>query len=440
MSCKTAVSWLLSVLTLICIPALAHAQEAATAINAADTVWVLVSAALVMLMVPGLAFFYSGMVHSNNVVATIMHSYMKLCTITLVWVLWGYSLAFGQSHGGLIGGFDFLGFVGVGQEALSEDVQVPHYIFAMFQGMFAIVTAAIITGAFAERVRLGPILIFSTLWITVVYAPVAHWVWGGGWIATQLEALDFAGGAVVHINSGVAGLIAALILGRRIRLKASDEETRPHNLPLVVLGASLLWFGWFGFNAGSALGANGLAALAFANTAIAGAAGGFGWFAVELFHKQRSTAIGIISGSVAGLVSITPAAGFVTPLASIAIGLIGSVICYWAVMMIKPRFGYDDSLDAFGIHGVGGLWGALATGIFATTAVNEGGANGLLYGGSDLFVAEVLASLAVIAYSAVATYAVLQVLRLFVKVRVSEEEEAKGLDATQHGEVGYVLS
>lgn len=420
-------------------PSLALAQEA-VAINAADTVWLLVSAALVMLMVPGLAFFYSGMVHSNNVVATLMHSYMKLCTITLVWVLWGYSFAFGGGSSGLFGGFDYLGFQGVTGDAVSEDIPVPHYIFAMFQGMFAVVTAAIITGAFAERVRLGPVLLFSTLWITVVYAPVAHWVWGGGWIHRTIGALDFAGGAVVHINSGVAGLIAALILGRRIRLNKREQENRPHNLPLVVLGAALLWFGWFGFNAGSALGANGLAALAFANTAIAAAAGGFGWFVVELMDKRRSTALGIISGSVAGLVAITPAAGFVAPLSSIAIGLVGGFVCYWAVMVLKPKLGYDDSLDAFGIHGVGGLWGAIATGLFATTSVNPAGANGLFYGSADLLIAEILASLAVIAYSAVATFVVLQFMRIFVQMRVSEEEEVKGLDSTQHGEVAYVLS
>jgi ammonium transporter, Amt family len=428
----------LAMLVVFLFPGAVQAQDVIP-INAADTAWLLVSAALVMLMVPGLAFFYSGMVQSNNVVATIMHSYMKLCTVTLVWVLWGYSLAFGGGGGGFFGGFDFLGFNGVTGEALSADVPVPHYIFAIFQGMFAVVTAAIITGAFAERVRLGPILAFSALWITFVYAPVAHWVWGGGWIATKLEALDFAGGAVVHINSGVAGLVAALVLGRRIRF-TRPENHRPHNLPLVVLGASLLWFGWFGFNAGSALGANGLAALAFANTTIAAAAGGFGWFVIEALHKERTTAIGIISGSVAGLVGITPAAGFVTPLSAIAIGLIAGGVCYWAVMVIKPRLGYDDSLDAFGIHGVGGLWGAIATGLFATTSVNPAGADGLFYGSSDLLVAEILASLAVIVYSAVATFVVLQVLRIFVQVRVSEEEEAKGLDTTQHGEVGYVLN
>lgn len=417
-------------------PALA---QDAVAINPADTVWLLVSAALVMIMVPGLAFFYSGMVHSHNVVATIMHSYMKLCVISLVWVLWGYSLAFGASHYGLIGGFDFLGFEGVNGSALSESVRVPHYIFAMFQGMFAVVTAAIITGAFAERVRLGPILVFSTLWITVVYAPVAHWVWGGGWIASRLGALDFAGGAVVHINSGVAGLIAALVLGRRIN-RHESEENRPHNLPLTVLGASLLWFGWFGFNAGSALGANELAALAFANTNIAAAAGGLGWFVLEWKHRQRSTALGIISGSVAGLVGITPAAGFVTPLSAIVIGLGGGLICYWAVAIIKPKLGYDDSLDAFGIHGVGGLWGAIATGLFATTSVNPAGANGLFYGNPSLLWAEIAASAAVIAYSAIATFLVLQLVRRCVRVRVTVEEEAKGLDKTQHGETAYVLS
>lgn len=430
------VPFLLFTLLAFAFPAFAQEEVAAVAINAADTAWVLVASALVMIMVPGLAFFYSGMVQSHNVVATIMHSYTKLCTISLVWVLWGYSLAFGASHYGFIGGFDFLGFRNLSGAAVNEAVPIPQYLFAMFQGMFAVVTAAIITGAFAERVRLGPILIFSTIWITVVYAPVAHWVWGGGWIASQLGALDFAGGAVVHINSGVAGLIAALVLGRRL----NGNGERPHNLPLTVMGASLLWFGWFGFNAGSALGANGLAALAFANTNIAAAAGGFGWYIVEVWHKKRSTALGIISGSVAGLVGITPAAGFVEPLAAIVIGLGGGLICYWAVAVVKPKLGYDDSLDAFGIHGVGGLWGAIATGLFATTAVNPSGADGLFYGNASLLWAELAASAAVIAYSAIATFIVLRLLRSFVRIRVSEAEEAKGLDRTQHGEVGYVLS
>lgn len=425
-------------------PAFAADVADVIAINTADTAWLLVATALVMIMVPGLAFFYSGMVHSTSVVATIMHSYMKLCVITLVWVLWGYTLAFGPTQGGFIGGLDFLGLQGVTGDALSDAVRIPHYLFVMFQAMFAVITAAIITGAFAERVRLGPVLLFSTLWVTFVYAPVAHWVWGGGWIATQLKALDFAGGAVVHINSGVAGLVAALVLGRRARVKAKKKdktaEPRPHNVPLTILGASLLWFGWFGFNAGSALASNGLAALAFATTMIAAAAGGTGWFLMELLLKGRSTALGIISGSVAGLVAITPAAGFVTPMASIAVGFGGAVLCFWAVNVLKPKLGYDDSLDAFGIHGVGGFWGAIATGLFATTSVNAAGADGFFYGNPSLLTAELLASLAVIVYSAIATYLVLQLVRVFVRIRVSPEEEAKGLDATQHGEVGYSLS
>jgi Amt family ammonium transporter len=415
------------------------AADATLPINSGDTAWMLIATALVMLMTPGLAFFYSGMVHSTNVVATIMHSYMKLCVIMLVWVGWGFSLSFGATHGGWIGGFDFLGLSGVGQAPVDGNATIPYVLFAMYQGMFAVITAAIITGAFAERVRLGPILAFSVLWITLVYAPVAHWVWGGGWIMTELKALDFAGGAVVHINSGVAGLVAALCLGRRVSF-INGVENRPHNLPQMILGAALLWFGWFGFNAGSALAANGLAALAFANTAIAGAAGAVAWFVVESSHRHKITSLGIISGSIAGLVAITPAAGFVTPMASIAIGLGGGLLCYFAVAVVKPKLGYDDSLDAFGIHGVGGIWGAIATGLFATTSVNPAGADGLFYGNASLLTAQVLSVLAVAAYSAIATYLIIMFVRIFTRIRVSVEEEAKGLDASQHGEVGYALS
>lgn len=407
-------------------------------VNSGDTAWMLVSTALVMLMTPGLAFFYSGMVHSTNAVATIMHSYMKLCVISLVWVLIGYTLAFGSVTNGWLGGLEFLGFNGVGQDPATPTATIPHLLFALFQGMFAVITAAIITGAFAERVRLGPILLFSTLWVIIVYAPIAHWVWGGGWIATKLKALDFAGGAVVHINSGIAGLVAAMCLGRRVA-RNNGSETLPHNLPLTILGAALLWFGWFGFNAGSALASGGLASLAFANTNIAAAAAAVAWFLSELSCKKRSTSLGIISGSIAGLVAITPAAGFVTPLSAIFIGLGGGIVCYIAVAIIKPKFGYDDSLDAFGIHGVGGIWGALATGLFATTTVNSAGADGLFYGNPSLLWAQVGSIVAVILYSGGATYIILKILRLFVKIRVSKEEEAKGLDATEHGEVGYIL-
>lgn len=402
-------------------------------IDSGDTGWIMVCTALVMLMTPGLAFFYSGMVSKKNVVSTLMHSYMKLCTITLVWVICGYSIAFGTSWHGIIGGFEFLGFNNVGTEP-ADGLKIPHIIFAMFQGMFAVVTAAIITGSFAERVRLSPILLFSAIWTVLVYAPVAHWVWGGGWVHTFFQPLDFAGGAVVHINSAVAGLVAALYLGRRVDYK---PEIHAHNIPLTVLGASLLWFGWFGFNAGSALASNGLAALALVNTNIAAAAGGFAWFAVEMNRQKKVTAIGIISGSVAGLVAVTPAAGFVKPWASIIIGGTSGIICYWSVGYLKPKLRYDDSLDAFGIHGVGGIWGAIATGLFATTAVNPDGANGLFYGNASLLWAQVFSSLAVMVYSAVMTLIILKVIRLFVKVRVSKKEEAEGLDNTIHGENGY---
>lgn len=417
----------------------ALAEGAANAVNSGDTAWMIVATALVMLMVPGLGFFYSGMVHSTNAVATLMHSYMKLCVISIVWAVCGYSLAFAPTISGFIGGTDFFGLNGVGQDPIPAAATVPHLIFAMFQGMFAVITAAIITGAFAERVKLGPVLLFSTIWIIFVYAPVAHWVWGGGWIATQLKALDFAGGTVVHINSGVAGLVAALCLGRRVIIK-DGKETRPHNLPLTIIGAALLWFGWFGFNAGSALAANGLASLAFANTNIAAAAGAVAWFIIESICKDKATSLGIISGSVAGLVAITPAAGFVTPMAAIIIGAGGGAVCYWAVCILKPKLGYDDSLDAFGIHGIGGIWGAVATGLFATKAVNSAGNDGLFYGNPSLLVAQVFAVIAVIAYSAIGTYIVLTIVRKFVHVRVSREEEKAGLDASQHGEVGYTLN
>jgi len=383
------------ILSLFALPAMAEPAASVIAIDKADTVWLLISSALVMLMVPGLAFFYSGMVHSHNVVATLMHSYMKLCVIFIVWVLWGYSLAFGNSVNGLIGDLSFLGLNGVTGDAMGEGSPYPHYIFVVFQGMFAAITAAIITGAFAERVRLGPILVFATIWV-------------------------------------------ALVLGKRKHHKGS---IRPHNLPLTLIGASLIWFGWIGFNGGSALAADGIAALAVINTCIAAGAAAVGWFCIESFHSKDShvTALGIISGSIAGLVAITPGAGFVTPMGALITGLVGGIVCYYAVITIKPKLGYDDSLDAFGLHGVGGIWGALATGLFATTSVNAGGADGWFYGDSSLFWGEVKVTLIVIAYSAVSTYVILQVLRKFVSIRVSEADEKAGLDQSQHGEAAYAL-
>lgn len=416
----------------------AFAGDIVSKIDSGDTAWMMVATALVMIMTPGLAFFYSGMVHSTNVIATIMHSYLKLCTISLIWIICGYSLAFSPSIGGFIGGFDFIGFKNIGSDSSSLAPTIPHLLFATFQGMFAVITAAIITGSFAERVRLGPILLFSSLWVIFVYTPVAHWVWGGGWMSSYLKPLDFAGGAVVHINSGVAGLVAALCLGRRVNI--DKRRIRPHNLPLTIVGAALLWFGWFGFNAGSALSSGELASLAFANTNIAAAAGAVAWFIIELTHKTKTTALGVISGSVSGLVAITPAAGFVTPLSAIIIGLGGGFVCYLAVSILKPKFGYDDSLDAFGIHGIGGVWGAIATGLFATTTVNTAGNDGLFYGNSKLFVDQVLSVLIIAVYSAIVTYIILFILSKFVNIRVSIEEEKIGLDSSQHGESGYNLN
>jgi Amt family ammonium transporter len=400
-------------------------------VNPGDTAWLLVSTALVMLMTPGLAFFYGGMVRKKNVLGTIMHSFMILCVISIVWILWGYSLSFGPDIGGFIGSLDWFGLRGVGQEANGT---VPHYIFMMFQGMFAVITPALITGAFAERMKFSALLAFSVLWVTFVYAPVCHWVWGGGWIGTKLGALDFAGGTVVHINSAIAAFAAALFIGKR---KGYLEEAMvPHNLPMTILGAALLWFGWFGFNAGSALTSGGLASLAFVTTNTGAASAAIGWAAAEWLHRKKSTALGAVSGAVAGLVAITPAAGFVSPMSAILIGLGAGVLCYGAVNL-RPKIGYDDSLDVLGIHGAGGLWGALATGLFASTAMNPDGANGLFFGNPSLFGAQAVASLATIAYSGVVTLIILAVVNAVIGLRIKEEQEVMGLDLSQHGESGY---
>ncbi|MGD8351995.1 MAG: ammonium transporter [Nitrospirota bacterium] len=418
------------VFALLFLAAPALAAET-TEISSGDTAWLLVSTALVMLMTPGLALFYAGMVRRKNVLGTIMHSFMILCVVSVVWVLWGYTLAFGPDKAGLVGGLEWLGLRGVGQEASGT---VPHYVFMMFQGMFAIITPALITGAFAERIKFSAVMAFTVLWVTFVYAPVCHWVWGGGWIGTKIGALDFAGGTVVHINSAVAALAAALVVGRRKGYLR--EHMAPHNLPMTILGAALLWFGWFGFNAGSALASNGLASLAFVTTNTAAASAAISWSLAERFHRGKPTALGAVSGAVAGLVAITPAAGFVSPLAAIAIGFAAGILCYGAVSL-KPKAGYDDSLDVLGIHGVGGLWGALATGIFATVAVNPDGANGLLAGNPSLLKAQVIASAATIAYSGVVSLIILKAIDLVVGLRVGDEHEVQGLDLSQHGENGY---
>lgn len=404
------------------------------AINGADTVWVMVSTALVMLMTPGLAFFYGGMVRQKNVLSTLMHSFFILALISLQWVLWGYSLAFSPSIGGFIGGLDWVGLNGVGMEPSEYAETIPHFSFMAFQMMFAIITPALISGAFAERKRFAAFAVFSLLWATAVYAPVAHWVWGsGGWIG-EMGALDFAGGAVVHVTSGVSALVCALVLGKR--LGYGNEPMQPHNAAYTLLGTGLLWFGWFGFNAGSSLAADGLAASALVTTNTAAAAGMLAWLGAGWIRHRRPSVLGASAGAIAGLVGITPAAGFVTPMGALAIGLITGLVCFFATDYIV-RGRVDDSLDVFGVHGVGGFVGALLTGIFATTAVNPGGADGLLYGNPEQLVIQLVSVLVVAAYAAVVTFVLLKIIDVTMKIRVTQEEEQAGLDSSQHGEVAY---
>ncbi len=413
----------------------AFAEEVST-LDTGDTAWLLVSTALVMLMTPGLALFYGGMVRKKNVLGTIMHSFVILCMISVIWVLWGYSLAFGPDKGGIIGGLEWIGLKGVGQEPAPGASTVPHLIFMMFQGMFAIITPALITGAFAERMKFSAMLLFSVLWMTFVYAPLCHWVWGGGWIGEKIGALDFAGGTVVHINSAIAAITASIVIGKRKGYK--QEPMPPHNLPITVLGAALLWFGWFGFNAGSALASNGLATLAFVTTNTASGAAAMSWLFAEWIHRGKPTALGAVSGAVAGLVAITPAAGFVGPMSSIVIGAGAGLLCYIAVSL-KPKFGYDDSLDVLGIHGIGGTWGALATGLFASTAVNPGGSDGLFFGNPSLFLKQMIAVLVTYVFVFVVSLIILKIVDWTIGLRVSAEDEQMGLDHTQHGESGYYL-
>ena len=404
-------------------------------INSGDTAWLLASAALVMLMTPALGFFYGGLVRRKNVLATIMHSFFILCLISVQWVLWGYSLAFGPDHGGLIGGLDWAALKGVGQDPGPYGATVPHLAYMVFQMMFAVITPALITGAFAERKRFKAFVVFTLLWATLVYDPVAHWVWGGGWLG-QLGALDFAGGTVVHITSGVSALVAALVLGKRVGF--GQEAMDPHDATMTVLGASLLWFGWFGFNAGSAITSGGLAANAFVVTNTAAAMAALTWMTVSWLHKGAPSVLGAAAGAVAGLVAITPASGYVDVSAAILIGLGAGSICYAAIHVTR-RLKVDDALDVFGVHGVGGTWGALATGIFALTAVNPAAANGLLAGNPAQLGIQAIAVSASIAYSAIMTFVILKVIGLFVGLRVPEEEEVLGLDVSQHREAAYQI-
>ncbi len=405
--------------------------------NTGDTAWVLASSALVMLMTPGLAFFYGGMVRRKNVLGVLMQCFTILAIISIQWVLYGYSLAFAPGKG-FWGGFAWVGLNGVGLEPFKDyAATIPHQAFMIFQAMFAIITPALIVGAFAERMKFSGFVVFVILWATFVYDPVAHWVWGvGGWLK-ELGALDFAGGTVVHINSGIAALAACLLIGRR---KGYDKKPiPPHNLPHVILGTALLWFGWFGFNAGSALAANGLAVNAFVVTNTAAATAGLSWALIEWIHNGKPTVFGTATGVVAGLVAITPASGFVSVMPAILIGILVSVFCFLAVAIVKPLLGYDDSLDTFGVHCVGGVWGALATGLFASKLVNPDGANGLFLGNPRQFLIQAAAVGVTLAYSFCASMVLYKVVDWAIGMRVTEKDEIMGLDLTQHNENAYTI-
>ena len=416
----------------------AFAQNAAALpapkVDTGDTAWLLTSSALVLLMTPGLALFYGGMVRSKNVLNVIMQSFVAIAIVTLLWVVCGYSLAFSKGTP-FLGGLTWLGLSGVGQEPNAfYGATVPHQAFMVFQMMFAIITPALISGAIAERMKFSAYIVFISLWSLLVYTPLAHMVWGEGGFLRDLGALDFAGGTVVHISSGVSALMLVILLGKR-RLDRGDD-TRPHNLPMTLIGTGLLWFGWFGFNAGSAIASNGLAGSAFVVTHVAAAAAGLMWILIEWIVYKKPTALGMATGAVAGLVAITPASGFVGPLSALAIGLGVSLISFFAIKL-KAKFGYDDTLDVFGVHGVGGIWGALATGLFAQKAINSAGADGLFFGGSELIVKQLIAVGVAVGYAALMTLVLGMILKMTMGLAVTPGEEEAGLDITQHGESAY---
>ena len=402
-----------------------------------DTAYVLVSAALVLLMTPGLAFFYGGMVRRKNVLGILMQCMIIMCLVGLQWVLFGYSLAFAPGKG-FWGGFEWAGLSGVGADPNPDyAATIPHTAFMIFQAMFAIITPALIIGAFAERMKFPAFLAFILLWATFIYDPLAHWVWGaGGWLK-ELGVLDFAGGTVVHVNAGIAGLVTALLIGKRVGY--NGKAPPPHNLPFVVLGTGLLWFGWFGFNSGSALAANGIAASAFVATNTAAVAAGLAWAILEWLVAGRPTMLGTVTGVVAGLAAVTPASGFIGPLPAVAIGMVASACCFAAVTILKPRLGYDDSLDAFGVHGMGCIWGVLATGLFASTAINPAGRDGLLAGNPRQLFIQLIAVVVTLAYSGLGTLVIYKVVDWTIGMRVSEKEENIGLDLTQHREGAYTV-
>ncbi len=401
-------------------------------IDTGNTAWVLIASAMVFFMTPGLALFYGGMARSKNVLSTIMQSFFLIGVISVEFMLIGYTLIFGDDVHGIIGSLHKIGLMGT-ENSIMEGANIPEMAFIAFQCMFAIITPAIMSGSITGRMRFAPFVVFAIIWSIFIYNPMAHWVWGGGFLA-NLGALDFAGGLVIHVLSGVSGLVLCLLLGRRRGY--GRMPMLPHHLPMTVLGGAMLWFGWFGFNAGSALGASTLAANAVLTTQMSAAIGIVGWVLVERYHRGKPTVLGAVSGGVSGLVAITPAAGFVTPVAAIPIGFVGAICCYVAVAILKSKFGYDDSLDAFGIHGVGGMWGAIATGLFATVSVNPDGADGLFYGG-NLLIPQLISLVVAIALAIIGTTIIFKVVSLFIDMRVSISAESLGIDISEHGEGAY---
>ena len=425
-------------LALVLMPLVSSPVAAADGVNdSGDTSWIMISTALVFIMTPAVAFFYGGMLRKDSFLSMLGQSILIIGIVTIIWVVFGYSLAFGADNNGIIGDASYVMLNGVDLSPNGIAPTIPHILFMMYQGMFAIITVALIIGGVAERMKLSSLMIFLTAWTAIVYIPVAHWVWGGGWIY-ELGALDFAGGTVVHITAGVSVLAASLVLGKRISHAKGNGE-QPHNIPMVVLGGALLWIGWFGFNGGSALGSTGLAASALVMTHISAAVAAAVWGLISWLHTGRVSVLGLISGGVAGLVAITPAAGFVQAPGALCIGMGAAVVCYGGILLRK-RLGFDDALDVWGVHGLGGTFGAVATGLFATTAVNAAGKDGLLYGGGfDLLVAQIIAVAVVWAFAFGVTWIILKVMSRFMPLRMSKDEERIGADIVQHGESAYYL-
>lgn len=432
---KKLLSTILSLTALLILVPMTVFAEGTATIDTGDTTYIMISSALVFIMTPALAFFYGGIARKKNLINTMFSSFIIVGLISIQWVLFGYSLSFGPDQGHLIGGLDWLGFTGVGFDPNPDyAATIPHTAFAFFQLMFAIITAALITGSIVERMKFGALIVFIVLWSTLVYDPLAHMVWGVDGYFRNLGALDFAGGTVVHISSGIAGLVAALVLGKRKGYK--EVPMIPNNIPFVLLGGAFLWFGWFGFNGGSSLAANGLGFHALFTTNTAAAAASLSWVLVEWIKQGKPTLLGAVTGAVVGLVVITPGAGFVPMYAAIIMGLLVSPICYFFITVVKAKFGYDDSLDAFGCHGIGGIVGALLTGIFASPAVNSAG-TGLLYGNPNQLWIQFVSVVATIALSGIATFAILKVISIFTPIRVDEKDEKEGLDISLHNEEAY---